>query len=131
MTVADPTGLSYLRQGSYREKHYAIKAREDIKIRTYGERCQEINSDFMPLAFEIYGACSPKVDKLLKDVVSKIADVTHVPYHILLSYWRMRISCTLQKYNAFIINKAFLLLQDSGGGNLHRDYHDHVLYAFD
>ena len=113
----------YLRGGnSSTIKHYAIKERERIKNDKYLRRCQDINTEFMPLAFEIYGAASDSVDKLIQSLVSKASERTFVPYHVLLFYWRKRISYTLQYYNAWIINQAYLKLNNCGGGNIHRDF---------
>ena len=42
-------------------------------------------------------------------------------FNVLLFYWRKRISFTLQYYNAWIINQAYLKLNNCGGGNIHRD----------
>ena len=92
-------------------KHYAIKKRERIKKDKYLRRCQDINTEFMPLAFEIYGAASDSVDKLIQSLVSKVSERTlFVPYHVLLFYWRKRISYTLQYYIAKITNQAYLKL---------------------
>ena len=40
---------------------------------------------------------------------------------MLLFYWRKRISFTLQHNNAWIINQAYLKLNNCGGGNIHRE----------
>ena len=83
---------------------------------------RDINTEFMPLAFEIYGAASDSVDKLIQSFVSKASQRTFVPYHVLLFYWRKRISYTLQYFNAWIINQAYLKLNNCGGGNIHRNF---------
>ena len=62
------------------------------------------------------------VDKLIQSLVSRASERTFVPYHVLLFYWRKRISYTLQYYNAWIINQAYLKLNNCGGGNIHRDF---------
>ena len=36
--------------------YVAIKKKEKLKNNKYSKRCQMIDSDFMPKAFEIYGA---------------------------------------------------------------------------
>ena len=76
----------------------------------------------MPLAFEVYGAVSENVNSFIKSVVSKAAERNGIPYHVLLNYWRKRISCTLQSYNAWIINQAYLQSNNLVGGNLHPDF---------
>ena len=46
----------------------------------------------------------------------------HVPYSILLNYWRKRFSVTLQTFNARLITQAYLVSFDNGGGHLERDF---------
>ena len=41
-------------------------------------------SDFMPMAFEIYDACSENFEDFLKKMVKAASDVNHVPYSVLL-----------------------------------------------
>ena len=57
VTIANPTPITYFNRGSSREEHVAIKDNEKLKNDKYSQRCQMIDSDFMPMAFEIYGAC--------------------------------------------------------------------------
>ena len=122
VTIANPTGPSYLHNGNSSQiKHFAIKDKEKLKNDKYLRRCQDINTEFMPLAFEIYGSASVSVNKLIQDLASTAAERTYTPYHVLLFYWRKRISFTLQYYNAWIINQAYLKLNNCGGGNIHRD----------
>ena len=81
-----------------------------------------IDSDFMPMGFEIYGACSEKFEDFLKKVVKAASEVNHVPYSVLLNYWRKHFSVTLQTFNARLIAQAYLVIFDNGGGNLERDF---------
>ena len=76
-----------------------------------------INYLFMPMAFEIYGACSGKFEDFLKKMVKAAS-----PYSELLNYWRKRFSVTLQTFNARLITQAYLVIFDNGGGNLERDF---------
>ena len=64
---------------------------------------------------------SVSVNKLIQDLASTAAERSYTPYHVLLFYWRRRISFTLQYYNAWIVNQAYLKLNNCGGGNIHRD----------
>ena len=48
------------------------------------------------------------------------SDANHVPYSVLLNYWRKRLSVTLQTFNVRIITQAYFALYDNGGGNLER-----------
>ena len=82
--------------------------------------CEEKNNfDYMP--FEIYGACSEKFEDFLKKMVIAASEVNHVPYSVLLNYWRRRFSVTLLTFNARLITQAYLVIFDNGGGNLVRD----------
>ena len=106
----DPTGQTYLNisqngDNSSSMRHYAIREKERIKNDKYLHRCHEINAKFRPLAFEIYGSASGSVNKLIRSLVSKAAEITFTPYHILLSCWRKRLSVCLQHHNALIINQ--------------------------
>ena len=67
-----------------------------------------IDSDFMPMAFEIYGARSEKFEDFLKKMVKEASDVNHVPYSVLLNYWRKRFAVTLPTFNARLITQAYL-----------------------
>ena len=69
-------------------------------------------------------ACSEKFeDFLLKKMVKAASDAKHVPYSVLLNYWRKRFSViTLQTFNARLITQAYLVIFDNGGGNLERDF---------
>ena len=73
-----------------------------------------IDSDFMPMAFEIYCACSEKFEDFLKKMVKAASEVNHVACTVLLNYWRKRFSVTLQTFYRAIF--------DNGGGNLERDF---------
>ena len=50
------------------------------------------------------------------------SEVNHVPYSVLLTYWRKRFSVTLQTFNARLITQAYLVIFDNGGGNLKGDF---------
>ena len=76
----------------------------------------------MPVAFEIYGACSEEFEDFLKKTVKAASEVNHVPYSILLNYWRKRFSVVLQTFYVRIITRAYLALFDNGGGNPKRDF---------
>ena len=122
VTIANPTFITYSNRGSSREEHVAIKDKEKLKNDKYSQRCQMIDSDFMPMAFEIYGACSEKFEDFLKKMVKAASDANHVPYSVLLNYWRKRFSVTLQTFNARLITQAYLVIFDNGGRNLERDF---------
>ena len=45
----------------------AIKDKEKLKNDKHSQRYQMIDSDLMPMAFEIYGACSEKFEDFLEE----------------------------------------------------------------
>ena len=55
-------------------------------------------------------------------MVTNAAMINAIPQSVLVSYWRKRISTTLQYYNARLISQAYLQLNDYGGGNMGRDF---------
>ena len=61
----------------------------------------------MPVAFEIYGACSENFENFLKKMAKAASDANRVPY-----------SVTLQTFNA----QANLVIFDNGGVSLERDF---------
>ena len=64
----------------------------------------------MPMAFEIYGACSEKFEDFLKKMVKAASDANHVPYYsVLLNYWRKRFSVTLQTFHEIKSLRLILL----------------------
>ena len=85
-------------------------------------RVRNILNGAIPMAFEIYCACCGKFEDFLKKMVKAASDANHVPYSVLLNYWRKRFSVTLQSFNVRIITQAYLALFDNGGGNLERDF---------
>ena len=80
VTIAYPTGATHMRNGSTRHKHFALNHLEDLKIAKFEQRCNEYNSDFVPLALETYVGTSEKFDKLIGKLSSKAADFNNIPY---------------------------------------------------
>ena len=64
------------------------------------------------VAFEIHGACSEKYEDSLKKMMKAASDANHVPYSVLLNYWRKCFSETLQTFNARLITQAYLVIFD-------------------
>ena len=60
----------------------------------------------MPLAFESYGLASKDVVVIIGSLAGKAADLLCIPYALLLSYWKKRISTTLQVGTARYILEA-------------------------
>ena len=63
-------------------------------------QCQEIYSNFMPMLFEVYGACSEKFEVFLKKMVKAASVVNNL---------RKRFVATLQSFNARLITQVILL----------------------
>ena len=122
VTIAHPTGATYMRNGPTKRKHFALKHLEDLKIAKFEQRCNEFNSDFVPLALETYGGTSEKFDKLIEKLSSKAAELNNIPCPILLNHWKKRISTVLQIGNVSIISEAYRRLFNFGADRLQRDY---------
>ena len=60
----------------------------------------------MPLAFESYGLVSKDVIDIISSLAEKAAELLCIPYALLLSYWKKRISTTLQVGTAKFIMEA-------------------------
>ena len=52
VTIAHPTGATHMRNGSTRQKHFALSVLEANKIAKFEHRCNLFDSDFVPLALE-------------------------------------------------------------------------------
>ena len=129
VTIAHPTGATHMRNGSTRQKHFALSVLEANKIAKFEHRCNLFDSDFVPLALETYGGTSEKFDKLIEKLSSKAAEFNKIPYPILLNYWKKRISTTLQFGNVAIISEAYRRLFNFGAETLQRDFD--LEHAFD
>ena len=80
------------------------------------DRCTELNSSFMLLAFESFGAVSEDTVKLMARLALKAAELSNISYSLLLSYLRKRMSTTLQVQNARILMvSAARILAKVGG----------------
>ena len=73
----------------------------------------------MPLAFESFGAVSEQTVALMANLVSKAAELSMIPYSVLLSYYcRKRISTTLQIHNARILMMSTTRILAKNAGRL-------------
>ena len=82
---------------------YTTNLINERKNRKYDEACREIGARFLPLAFEVFGRTSDEVMTLLKDLVQRSSEISQIPFPHLLSYWKRRLSTTLQKGNSLFI----------------------------
>ena len=60
-----------MRNGSTRQKHFALSVLEANKIAKCEHRCNLFHSDFVPLALETYGGTSEKFENYLKNYLLK------------------------------------------------------------
>ena len=80
----------------------------------YREECVTIGDRFLPLAFETFGNTTTEVLGLLQDLVGKAAEIKSISFSRLLSYWKRRVSTTLQRENAlFILNTSATILSST------------------
>ena len=75
-------------------------------MRKYDQHCREIGATFHAAAFEIFGSTSAETEDLIEKLVKRAAERRHIDYPILLSYWRKRISTTIQLGNADYLFRA-------------------------
>jgi hypothetical protein len=55
---------------------------------------------------EMFGATSDIFLKFLKTIAKEAAEIHDIPYSTTFSYWQKRISTTLQKYNAKVLQQS-------------------------
>ena len=68
----------------------------------------------MSFKFETFGNTTTEVLGLLQDLVGKAAEIKSIPFSRLLSYWKRRVSTTLQRENAlFILNTSATILSST------------------
>ena len=86
------------------------------KIAKYGQHCDDINAIFHPAAFEIFGSTSHETEELIAKLVRRASEKRNIPYPNYLSYWRKRISTTIQRGNHLYLSRANTKIL----GRLHR-----------
>jgi hypothetical protein len=72
---------------------------------------------------EIFGATSDIFLKFLKTLAKEAAEINETPYSTTFSYWQKRISTTLQRYNAKVLQQAQYKIARVTG-LLHEDHND-------
>ena len=105
ITIANPCCPTYLHHARDIEK-YALTQLENNKIRKYQTQYHAVGVDFKPLAMEIFGATSDIFLKFLKTLAKEAAEINETPYSTTFSYWQKRISTTLQRYNAKVLQQS-------------------------
>ena len=111
VTIGLPTAKSYVKKAA-KEKLYLIGKLNEFKNDKYKQKCIEADMNFMPMAFEVFGAWSKETMSLFKFLIQQAADISGIPPSILHNYWAGRISTSLMKYNSlYIINKCSSILK--------------------
>ena len=106
VTVSHPTCPKYAGHAC-KERGYTIKKKNGEKIKKYDKKCERLGYQFVPLAFESFGLASKQVVDLISSLAEKASELLCIPYALLLSYWKKRISTTLQVGTAqFIMNAS-------------------------
>jgi hypothetical protein len=81
----------------------AARARELDKIGKYEQDAAARGLKFVALVFETCGFVAEPAVKLIKMLAERIAEKTNCPYSVVVNYWYIHISTSLQKGNAKII----------------------------
>jgi hypothetical protein len=105
ITISHPTCQSYVRNAG-KERGFTIKKKVKEKNEKYKEKCERQGICFMPLAFESFGLASKEVVNLISSLAEKAAELSGIPFELVLSYWKKRISTTLQVGTAKFIMDA-------------------------
>ena len=81
------------------------------------------------LVFETFGRVSDEVTKLVKSLVRRASEISHIPYVILLSYLRRRLSTALQVGNAEYLMSAIkrILVHTNSSQNPGRELYSAAL----
>jgi hypothetical protein len=96
---------SYLQSSSHTPNH-VLNLLETQKNAKHKDNYRAVGIDFKPLTFEMHGATSETFIKFFKTLVKSAADVNNMHYCVMYNYWQKRISTTMQRFNAKIINMS-------------------------
>ena len=83
------------------------------KENKYADLCHRAGYKFLPFCAEIFGSMTDNSIKLIRTLVGRAADRSHIPYSILLPYWIKRISMNIQKGNAKYFMKSTVRMTSS------------------
>ena len=128
VTIANPCCPTYLHHARDIEK-YALTLLENNKLKKYKTQYHAVGVDFKPLAMEMFGATSDIFLKFLKTLAKEAAaEIKTIPptARTTFSYWQTqkRISTTLQRYNAKILQQTQYKIARVTGFLLHEDHID-------
>ena len=85
---------------------HVINVLEKKKNDKYLNKCIRVGATFLPFVFETNGRVSNAAISLIKNLVSRAAEASHIPYSMLLSYWMKRLSSAIQSGNAEFLLSA-------------------------
>ena len=103
--MSHPTCNSYVGRG-FKERGHTIKKKRQEKNNKYLKKCED-QGLFLPLALESFGLAAKEMLDLISNLVKNESELLHIDFALLLSYWKKRISTTLQVYTAkFILESS-------------------------
>ena len=105
ITVSHPACSSYVGRAC-KERGHTIKKKRMEKNNKYLKKCEDQGACFSPLPFESFGLAGREVLDLVSSLVKKASESLNIDFALLLSYWKKRISTTLQVYTAKFILEA-------------------------
>ena len=86
-----------------KERGHTIKKKRMEKNNKYLKKCEDQGACFSPLPFESFGFAGKEVLDLVSSLVKKASESLNIDFASLLSYWKKRMSTTLQVYTAKFI----------------------------
>ena len=105
ITVSHPTCGSYVGRAC-KERGHTIRKKRKEKNNKYLKKCEDQGACFSPLPFESFGLAGEEVLDLVSSLVKKASESLNIDFALLLSYWKKRMSTTLQVYTAKFILEA-------------------------
>ena len=105
ITVSHPTCGSYVGRAC-KERGHTIRKKRKEKNNKYLKKCEDQGACFSPLPFESFGFAGKEVLDLVSSLVKKASESLNIDFALLLSYWKKRMSTTLQVYTAKFILEA-------------------------
>ena len=91
----------------------SARRKADAKVFKYEAHCHRAGYNFFSFCIEIFGSMTEESIKLIRTLVVRAADRSHIPYSILLPYWIKRISMNIQKGNAKYFMKSTVRMTSS------------------
>ena len=100
------TSLEIMLVGHVKNEDIRLKRRERRRIINISRSVNDQGACFSPLPFESFGLAGREVLDLVSSLVKKASESLNIDFALLLSYWKKRISTTLQVYTAKFILEA-------------------------